>query len=75
MLSYREPSPREDYTIKERSWVRFARHKYPELVGETVFALFKQSGKWALAYGSLHGHIFHDEEDLVPVTSRRATYR
>lgn len=65
-MSYREPSPRDDYTIKSGSWVRFARHKYLELEGLTVWASRKQNGQWALHYGSLHGVIFHDEKDLVP---------
>jgi len=65
-VNYREPSLRDDYTIKNGSWVRFAHHKHPELEGLKVWTSGKRNGLWALHYGSLHGVIFHEEKDLVP---------
>jgi hypothetical protein len=67
-MSYRVPSPRDDYTIKPRSWIRFAHHKYPELVGATSYALYKKNAtQWVIVYGGGWHRFVHEEKDLVPV--------
>ena len=66
-MIYREPSHRDDYEIKPSSWVRFVSHKYPELIGCKVWLSYRCDGLWALQYGSLHGFIFHNENDFISV--------